>query len=320
MHRSAALLAGFTAATIVAAAPARAQYSYVYVDVNAAQCPGSATLAQGHGTVALQSQCTVTQPFDPSLSTAHPGPFWSGTGSVSNGAGILRAGLDTRIYGNDATRPYAQMDGSGRAQAWWTDQLTFGAGSIVPAFVDLTLSVHGLLAVSADPSLVDVATAGVQASFDGIGGGTQPVFDGIGTSLRASTGCPTCVAHDSLENTWLLNVHVPTVGSSTVTFNAMLVLTSGVSLTRGNTYVGTSSLYSIADFTNTAYLSRVQFFDALGQPVTQGVRYAFANGTLVQGTEPPPVPVPTTTPEPGTWLLLLTGLLGVGAAARRRAA
>jgi hypothetical protein len=69
----------------------------------------------------------------------------------------------------------------------------------------------------------------------------------------------------------------------------------------------------VADFNNTGLVTRLAFFDATGNDITNSVQYEFSRGTLIG-------PIVTAAPEPATVTLVAGGLLAVGAVARRRRA
>jgi hypothetical protein len=73
-------------------------------------------------------------------------------------------------------------------------------------------------------------------------------------------------------------------------------------------YIGGSAS---SDFYNTAKIIGLEFRDSNNAPVADFTDYAFVGGAQV---------FPSTVPEPRTWALLGTGLLGLGVVARRRRA
>lgn len=77
---------------------------------------------------------------------------------------------------------------------------------------------------------------------------------------------------------------------------------------------GQSVLQASTDASNTGSIVGVQFFDANGDDITNDVAY-----TTGSGTQYPTVPV-TSTPEPASFVLMATGLVGIAGWRRRGAA
>lgn len=318
-----ALLAAVAGLTLTASSAA-AQYNFVWADavaVTRLTCAGGAPAFQDAvGPAALQSHCDVRGPRDPLDPRTGPGPFWEGHAESSNARGVLRASAGARIFANDPSEGTGFVTGgTGKAQAAWHDELTFGPGSVLPAFVDLSMTVHGVLDARVDPLHPGTAGANFQAflSASAIGAGAQPSSqDEIGRSVSAAAalGCGTCVASEHLEDTWALTVRVAMVGASSLGFDTMLNINAGGGLVTTDVYGQVTGHGASADFSHTAALSGVRFYDALGREITQGVVFTLANGTAIGPAAPAVVP------EPGTWALVGLGLVGVVGAARGRRA
>jgi hypothetical protein len=72
------------------------------------------------------------------------------------------------------------------------------------------------------------------------------------------------------------------------------------------------------DFLHTAALENVQLFDAAGQDVSQGSSVTLADGQGVAVGAPDLAA--TVVPEPSTYVLMASGLAGLGIVMRRRRA
>ena len=69
---------------------------------------------------------------------------------------------------------------------------------------------------------------------------------------------------------------------------------------------------SDSDFGSTSVLSGISAFDANGTDITSDTEFVFASGVDI------PRGMPAVVPEPSTWALVGTGLVGVAVLARRR--
>jgi hypothetical protein len=133
----------------------------------------------------------------------------------------------------------------------------------------------------------------------------------VGTYSPAPAGTSAGPSVVASVDGWALFSNIPLVGGQSTFY--MSLQTLGL---YGNWYGGTDVVYagarSATGFENTAYLARVQAFDALGNDVTGAYTFQLASGEIVSGGDP------TVTPEPASWMLVAAGLAMLGAGGRRR--
>jgi hypothetical protein len=222
-------------------------------------------------------------------------------GEASSPLGVLHAGLQAV---NDDTFTSA----TGFAIARWADTLVLG-GNVVPATVRFGIALQGSLLASALGVPGNQASAAVdftaQARPDSPLGGfdrwaamSDSVHQqGPGTDARR------------VDETTVFDLPVlPQWGTTDIQFRMTLTLQVGASCWQTASPVCRTE--ANADFAHTAGLASLQFLDAAGQDITASVQHRWLHGLQ---------PV-TAVPEPSAALLALTGLLGLGAAVRRRVA
>jgi uncharacterized protein (TIGR03382 family) len=198
-----------------------------------------------------------------------------------------------------------------QAQGQWGDRLVFTG--LVPATVLMDVQWDGLLAGSATGG----GGANVMAAWNFQASGARGIVVAdyhdsrsiVAVGNPISGGLPN-VSEVVLDQRSFIMPVIPT-GTTAPPFLDFLLLL----FARGTVVVGseTGGAIATADFDDTGLITRLAFFDAVGNDITSSVPYEFSRGTLIG-------PIVTAAPEPATVTLVAGGLLALGAVGRRRRA
>lgn len=234
--------------------------------------------------------------------TTCPGSLWNGTfsGTASAVAGVVRSASVITPPSSVPERLSLQVT----SQARWQDVARLsGSGAGTASLLELTFRLTGSIASSVSP------TTGSSGYFNSANSNAHLNFDGLQigqwqtgvTSLNCSTTAPPCAQSIMIDQTYTEDVMV---SGGLAAFNVDLFAQAAAGLDGG--LPGAS-----ADLGHTLVFTGYRVLAAGGMDLTPTTTVTFDNGTSFAALS-------TTAPEPGTWALLGTGLLGVGAAVRRR--
>jgi hypothetical protein len=228
----------------------------------------------------------------------------------SVGAGQIGAAVSLTAQGVGGSGAYLGWQNS--ATSRWADRLSF-MGDERPSTVELTVSWDGRLAGDVSFTGYSPFGAGASATAAWGFGTTSP----NGEVLKYFTSEDVSFASFNPRFQVAKNVSdiqtfsLPVGAAGFVDFFYLLQTSASIAGTfysSASGYIYASGALS-ADFANTGKLVGLVARDASGNDITAQTQYTFANGTQVAAA---------TVPEPGTWVLLGTGLLALGGMARRR--
>ena len=238
--------------------------------------------------------------------------------STNDGQLRVQADLVVETRERARTTPGYAQGYSAYAAAEWRDNLdltrfTRSGGT----WVQLTAWLHGAMEVHAGqfrtPGVLDYNTRAVtRFSFDHTPDDRHDGPSWVEVEELLTNGSAVAQRHKSysIRESRAYRMFVPP-GQQYVPFSYFL--STEVSAPHGHGYSGRDAIiasHARSDFGSTAGLSGVKFFAADGTTELTNVDYSFVNGTKLV----------TTTPEPATVALTATGLVALGAAARRRRA
>lgn len=229
------------------------------------------------------------------------------TAAATADFGVLKA-KSSGSYTGDDIGGFAYHDGE--AAAFSTDTLPTPAGA---AFVQFGLSIDGSATITGNSQILSILDyqinngpiygafyadlVGTYASVAGLNGtGSGPV--------AGFTVVPGAVSGGGVVTSFRTDV-------TGATFDLTLALLAA-------SYPADGQVAN-NDFSETARLSSLNFFDANGNPIAFGTIVG-ASGRLYDATGVHTAPVGGTAPEPATWAMVLIGFGAVGTIARRRRA
>jgi hypothetical protein len=274
------------------------------------RCSGPGYTAYGFAEASTSGTLRSGTSFDLDiLSPTSGGGMYFGAGEAAGAAAYAFFGntitaVPNAVQSSPATiAVWVKLDGK-IVSTMGTWQSTGGApyplvGPVHQNFANLHIwnAVDGFRDVFVDYSQVGSTAGTLNTRFSGSYTAAPPMS--AGPSVTASV------------DGWVGFLNIPLVGGASTFY--MSLQTLGL---YGNWFSGTDLVYSGArsatGFENTARLGRVQAFDASGNDVTAGFTFQLASGEFVLGGDP------TLTPEPASWILMVTGLAAFGARARRR--